>query len=98
MLAQEAVERPDLRLVLAQPDEGAVAPQHVWLWHRERHAGLAGVAEDEFTGLDRSSLAGQRLDAAALDGRLADTVLVAERVEVAGLGAEVVHHQNGDAG
>ena len=36
------------------------------------------------------SLAGQRLDAAALDRGLADAVLVAERIEVARLRAEVL--------
>ena len=58
VLVQEPVERPDARLVVAQPDEGAVAAQHVRCRHRQRHAGLAGVAEDEFASLDRSSLAG----------------------------------------
>ena len=90
VLAQEAIERPDARLVLTQPGERAVPSQHVGLRHRQRHAGLAGIAEDELAGLDRRSLAGQRIDAAALDRGLADRVLVAERVEVTRLGAEVL--------
>ena len=98
VLAQEPVERPDPRLVLAQPDERAVAPQHVRAGHRQRHARLAGIAEDELAGFDRSSLAGQRVDAAALDRGLADGVLVAQRVEIARLGAEVLRHQHGDPG
>jgi hypothetical protein len=87
VLAQEAVERPDAGLALAQPGERAVPPQHVGPRHRKRHAGLAGVAEDELADLDRRSLAGQGIDATALDGGLADRVLVAERVEVTRLGA-----------
>ena len=87
---QEAIERPDPRLVLAQPDVCAVSSQHVRLRRRKRHAGLAGVAQDELAGFDRWSLAGQRLDAAALDRGLADRVLIAERVQVARLGAEVL--------
>ena len=98
VLVQEAIERPDARLVLAQPDERAVASQHVGPRHRKRHAGLAGIAEDELAGLDRRSLAGQGIDAAALDGGLADRILVAQRVEVARLGAEVLRHQHGEAG
>ena len=75
IVAQESVERPDPRLVLAQPDEGAVAPEHVRLHRRKWHAGLARVAEDELTRFDRASLAGQRIDAAALNCGLADLSL-----------------------
>ena len=80
----------DARLVLAQAEEGAVAPEHIRLQRRNRHAGLARITEDEFTRFDGASLSGQRIDTAALDGGLADTVLVAERIEVARLGAEVL--------
>ena len=87
----------DARLVFAQADEGAVAAQHIRLRHRKRHAGLAWIAEDELARLDRAPLAGQRIDAATLDGRLADAVFVAERIEVARLSAEVLSHQDSDA-
>ena len=96
IVSQESVERSDSRLVLAHADEGAVAPEHIRLWHRKRHTGLARIAEDEFTRFDRATLSGQGIDTAALDRGLANTVLVAERIEVARLSAEVlnVHHRN----
>ena len=90
IVAQESVERANTRLVLAQAEECAVAPEHVRLQRRNRHAGLARVTEDEFTRFDGASLSGQRIDTAALDGRLTDTVLEAERIEVTRLGAEVL--------
>ena len=58
MRLQEPVERADPRLVLAQPGVRAVAPQRVRSGHRQWHARLAGIAEDELPGFDRSSLAG----------------------------------------
>jgi hypothetical protein len=78
VLAKESVECADTGLVLAQPDERTVSLQHIRAGYRQRHAGSPGVAEDELAGLDRRSLARQRLDTAALDGGLADQVLVAE--------------------
>src|SRR3984957_19828162 len=98
VLAQEAVECPDAGLVLAQPGERAVASEHVGPWHRQRHAVLSGVAEDELAGLDRRSLAGQGIDAAALNGGLSDRIPIAERIEVARLGAEVLLDQHGQTG
>jgi hypothetical protein len=83
---------------LRSPTKVPFRPEHVRLWHWQRHTGLPGIAEDEFAGFDGSALAGQGFDAAALDGGLADGVFVAEGVEVTGLGAEVLHHQQGDAG
>ena len=70
VLLQEPVERPDSRLVFAQPDERVISSQHVRPWHRQRHAGLPGIGKDEFAGFDRWSLTGQGGDATALDGRL----------------------------
>src|SRR5262249_41874673 len=98
MVPQEPVERPDSRLVLAEADVGAVAAQRVRRWRRERRAGLARIAEAELARLDRRSLTGERVDAAALDGRLADRVPVAERVEIARLGAEVLDRHDRQAG
>ena len=40
---------------------------------------------------------GSELDAAALDRRLVDSVLVTQRIEVARLGAEILRGQNADA-
>ena len=90
MVSEESVEGSDKGLVFAQTEEGAVAPQHIRLRHRERHAGLAWVTENEFARLDGTPLTGQRIDAAALDRRLANAVLVAERIEVPRLAAEVL--------
>ena len=59
--------------------------------------GLTRISEDELAGLDRPSLARQRLDAAALDRRLVDAVFVTQRIEVARLRAEILHGQNADA-
>jgi hypothetical protein len=41
-------------------------------------------------------LAGQRIDAAALDGGLTNRILVAEGIEIAWLCAELLRHQHGD--
>jgi hypothetical protein len=98
VLAQESVEGSDERLVLTQPDERTVSSEHVRMRHRQRHTRLAGISEDELTGFDGSSLAGQRIDAAALNRGLTDRVLVAQRVEVARLGTEVLRRQHGDPG
>jgi hypothetical protein len=98
MLAQEPVEGADQRLVLAQADERSVAAQRVRAGHRQRHSRLARIAEDELAGLDGPSLPGQRVDPAPLDGGLTDRVPVAQRVEVARLGAEVLRHQHRDPG
>ena len=87
---QEAVERPNPRLVLAQPDECPVSAQHVGLWRRKRHPGLPGISQDELAGFDRRSLTGQRLDATALDRGLTDRIPVPERVQIARLSAEVL--------
>ena len=98
IVSQESVERSDPRLVLAQANEGAVAPEHIRLQHRKRHTGLARITEDEFTRFDGATLSGQWIDTAALDGGLADTVLVAERIEIARLSAEVLSVQHRNAG
>ena len=90
IVSQESVERSDPRLVLAHANEGAVAPEHIRLRHRNRHTGLARITEDEFTRFDGATLSRQGIDTAALNGGLADTVLVAERIEVARLGAKVL--------
>ena len=91
IVAEEAIERADARLIFAEAHIGAVAAEYVRLRHRQRNAGLARISEDELAGLDRPSLAGQRLDAAAFDRRLVDAVLVAQRIAIAGLRAEVLH-------
>ena len=95
---EESIERADARLIFAEAHIGAVAAEDVRLRHRQGNAGLARISKDELAGLDRPSLAGKRLDAAALDRRLVDAVLVAQRIEVARLRAEVLHRQNADAG
>ena len=91
---QEAVERPDSRLVFAQPDVCAVPSKDIRLRRGQGYAGLAGIAQDELAGLDGSALAGQRLDAAALDRGLTDRVPVPQWVQVARLGAEVLRGHN----
>ena len=95
---QEPVEGADTRLVLAQAEECAVAPEHIRLRHRKRHTGLAWITKNEFTCLDRPPLSGQRIDTATLYGGLADPVLEAERIEVPRLGAEVLGVQHRDPG
>src|SRR5258706_432395 len=47
--------------------------------------------------LDRWPLTGKGLDATTLDGRLADAVFIAERIETARLSAEVLKQQHTDA-
>src|SRR5262249_4873094 len=79
MFLQEPVEGAHKRLIFAKADEGAIASQFVGLRHRQRHASLGQVVEDELASLDRAALTGQRIHAAALDSRLADHDLVAER-------------------
>ena len=94
---EESIERADARLIFAEAHIGAVATEDVRLRHRQRDPGLTRISKDELAGLDRPSLARQRLDAAALDRRLVDAVFVAQRIEVARLRAEVLHGQNADA-
>src|SRR5262249_10130652 len=97
VLVQESVERAHARVIDAHSHVGAVAAEDVRLRHRQRRSGLAGIAEDELAGLDGPALAREWIDAAALDGRLVDAVLVAERIEIAGLRAEVLHGHDADA-
>ena len=66
--------------------------------HRKRYSGLARIAENEFTCFDGAPLARQRIDSAAFNGGLADTVLIAERIEIAGLSAKVLSVQHCNAG
>src|SRR6185437_5262310 len=94
--AKESIERADARLILAVADERAVAAEDVRLRHREQRAGLAGISQNEFASLDRVSLAREWLDAAALDRRLVDAILVAQRIEIPGLRAEVLQGQDRD--
>src|SRR5262245_3361340 len=90
---EESIERADAGLILAQSRVGAVPAEDVRLWHRQRDAGFARIPEDELAGFDRPTLARQRLDTAALDRRLIDAVLVTQRIEIAGLRAEVLRVQ-----
>ena len=90
MSVQEAIERTDPRLVLAQADICAVPSENVRLRRRKWYAGLARVAQDELAGLDRLTLAGQGLDAAALDCGLTDRVPVTQGIQVAWLASEVM--------
>src|SRR5262249_1305738 len=90
--------RAHTRLIFAKGYIGAVAAEYVRLRHGQWAADLAGITENEFAGLDERPLAGQRIEAAAFDRGLIDTVLVAERIEVARLGAEVLDRENADAG
>ena len=46
-------ERRHALVQLAKHDVGAVAAEHVGLWHRRTSAGLVGVAEDELARLER---------------------------------------------
>ena len=62
---------------------------------RRGDSSLTRIAEDELAGLDRP-LARERL-AAALDRRLIDAVLVAQRIAVARLGAEPFRDQDADS-
>src|SRR5207245_5935575 len=91
------IERSDPRLVFSQANVGAVAAQHVSLRHRKRHTALTWIAEDELPRFDRLPLTGKRIDTTAFNGGLADAVFIAERVETARLGAEVLNQQDGDA-
>src|SRR6185503_16828703 len=84
----------DARLILAEADEGAVATQYLRLRHRQENPGFTRISQDELAGFDRPSLARERLDAAALDRRLVDAILVAQRVEIPRLRAEVLHGQD----
>src|SRR5215467_9970842 len=84
---EESIEGPDARLVLAKAHICAVATKDVRLRHRQRNASFTWISKDELAGLDRPSLAGKGLGAAALNRRLVDAVLVSERVEIARLGA-----------
>ena len=59
-------------------------------WHRQRNTTLARIAEDEFPRFDRPSLTRQLL-AFALVWRLIDAVLVAQRIQIALLGSEVLN-------
>src|SRR5262245_36507931 len=97
VLAEESIERADTRLVFAEAHIGAVATEDVWPRHWQRHPGFAGIPKDELAGFDRPPLARQRVGAAALDRRLVDAVLVAQRIEITRLGAEVLHRQDADA-
>ena len=90
------IERTDARLILAETHIGPVATEDVRLRHWQG-TGLTGISKDELAGLDRPSLAGQRVDAAAFDRWLIDAVFVAERIEVAWLRAEVLGRHNADA-
>src|SRR5689334_12833624 len=58
--AEEAIERADTRLVLAVAHIRAVAAQNIRMRHRQGNAGLAWIAKNEFTGLDRPPLARKR--------------------------------------
>ena len=73
---EESIERADARLIFAEADIGAVAAEDVRLRHRQGNPGLTRISKDELAGLDRPTLAGRRLDAAALDRRLVDAVFV----------------------
>src|SRR5258707_5985932 len=90
VLSQEPVERSDPRLVFSQTNVGAVAAQHFRLRHRKRHTALTWIAEDELPRFDWLPLTGKRNDSTALDGRLADAVSIAERVETARLCAAIL--------
>src|SRR5262249_27100047 len=91
---KEPIERANTRLILAKAHIGAGAAEDGGLRHGQGDTGLTWIAENEFTCLDERPLAGQRVDAAAFDRRLIDAVLVAQRIEVARLGTEVLHRQN----
>src|SRR4030095_13727725 len=72
---EESIERTDARLIFPEAHIGSVAAEYVRLRHRQRGPDLARISEDELAGLDRPTLAGQRLDTAALDRRLVGDTL-----------------------
>src|SRR5262245_36377591 len=97
MRVEESIERADARLIFAKAHISAVATEYLRLRHRQWQTCLTRVSKEELAGLDRPSLAWQRIDSAALDRRLVDTVFVTQRIEIARLRAEVLHGQNADA-
>src|SRR4029453_14778830 len=85
---KESIERADARLILAEAGIGAVAAENVRLRHRQGNPGFARIAKDELAGFDRPTVAGRRLNTAALDRRLVDAVFVPQRIAIAQLRAE----------
>ena len=69
----------DLRVQLPEDDIGAVSAQDVRGRHRRQLARLIRVSEDDLARLERPVVRVRWRPAAALDRRLADTVLEAER-------------------
>src|SRR5262249_26320846 len=94
---EESIEGAHARLILAEADVSAIAAEDVRLRHRQWNAGFTRISENELARLDRASRAGQRLDAATLDRRLIDAVLVAQRIEIAWLRPEVLTGHHADA-
>src|SRR5262249_28198186 len=76
--AGESIERADAGLLLAADHIGRLTAGAVRLGNRQGHAGFTGISEYELAGLDRPSLARQGFEAASLDRRLVDTVLVTQ--------------------
>src|SRR5689334_16081424 len=58
MRLKESIEGADAGLIFAKADKGAVATENVRLRHRQWNSRLAGISEDELTGLNRPSLPG----------------------------------------
>ena len=80
VLAEEVVPGADTAVVLAEHDERAVTTQHVRRGHGDGRTRLAVLPEDELARRDGPLLPREGVDAGARDERLAERVVVAERV------------------
>src|SRR5262249_20245220 len=97
IVSKESIEGTDTRLILAEAYISAVATKYVRLRHRKGTPSLTWISEDELAGLDWPSLARQGLDTAALDRRLVDAILVAERIAIARLRTKILYGQDSDS-
>src|SRR4029453_14076054 len=94
---KESIECAHARLIFAEAGKGTVAAENVRLRHRQRNPSFTGIAKNELAGLDRPTVARQRLNTAALDGGLVDAVFVTERIAIARLRAEVLDGEHAEA-
>src|SRR4029453_14544177 len=52
---EKSIEGAHARLIFAEADVSAIAPEDVRLRHRQRNAGFTRISEDELARLDRTS-------------------------------------------
>ena len=97
-LAHVLAEGGHARVQLAHDHKGAVATQHLGLRDGQRVAGLVLVAEHELADLERRLVRVGTDDAAALDRRLADAILEAERLALVGQRVDILAPEQLDAG